>query len=275
MKLCYVDESGNNESDPCLVMVGILVDAARLNRTRKEFGGIFESVQKLFPEPLKELKGSKMIAGRARWRSVSPDVRKQLASHLCNWIKERKHSLLLTAVDRKAYAAHKAPSMPSDGQPLWVAAGFHIALQLQKENQKHSNNKGHTFLVFDENKMAADQLSELLWEPPGWTDDYYGRKKKQEAMDQLIDTAFTAKSHQAGLVQVADLFAYLLRRYAELNDYAAAEEWEGEKSFVAERVGCLAGTMLPCSNRWATKTSSACAKWYTRLAPASLRELGV
>ena len=162
MKLCYVDESGNQESDPCLVMVGILVDAARLNRTRKEFGGIFESVQKLSPEPLKELKGSKMIAGRARWRNVSPDVRKQLASHLCNWIKERKHSLLLTAVDRKEYAAHKAPSMPSDGQPLWVTAGFHIALQVQKENQKHSNNKGHTFLVFDENKMAADQLSELL-----------------------------------------------------------------------------------------------------------------
>ena len=26
MKLCYVDESGNQDSDRCLVMVGIMVD---------------------------------------------------------------------------------------------------------------------------------------------------------------------------------------------------------------------------------------------------------
>jgi hypothetical protein len=44
MKICYVTESGNHDSDSCLVMLGIIVDAARLNRTRKQFGCIFESV---------------------------------------------------------------------------------------------------------------------------------------------------------------------------------------------------------------------------------------
>lgn len=34
MKLCYMDESGNRDSDSCLVMVGVMVDDARLNRTR-------------------------------------------------------------------------------------------------------------------------------------------------------------------------------------------------------------------------------------------------
>jgi hypothetical protein len=34
MKLCYVDESGNQDSDSCLVMVGVMVGDARLNRSR-------------------------------------------------------------------------------------------------------------------------------------------------------------------------------------------------------------------------------------------------
>ena len=34
MKLCYVDKSGNQDSDSCLVMVGVMVDKARLNRSR-------------------------------------------------------------------------------------------------------------------------------------------------------------------------------------------------------------------------------------------------
>ena len=89
-----------------------------------------------------------------------------------------------------------------------------MALQLQKANQTSGNNKGHTFLIFDDNKVKADTLSDLLWKPPAWTDDYYGRKKRQDPLDQIIDTTFSIKSHHAGLVQVADLFAFIFRRYA-------------------------------------------------------------
>jgi len=41
MKVCYVDESGN-EQTPCLVMVGILVDAHRLRRAREDFAELFD-----------------------------------------------------------------------------------------------------------------------------------------------------------------------------------------------------------------------------------------
>src|SRR3990170_485665 len=61
MKVCYVDESGNGEQDRCLVMVGIVVDALRLNRTREEFNEVFDVVQSLFQENLRELKGAKII----------------------------------------------------------------------------------------------------------------------------------------------------------------------------------------------------------------------
>ena len=84
MKICYVDESGNQPADPCLVMVGLLVDAARLNRTREELGDIFNDVEKLFGEALKELKGAKILSGRDRWRKVSPQIRKDLVENLCH-----------------------------------------------------------------------------------------------------------------------------------------------------------------------------------------------
>ena len=274
MKVCYVDESGNTAQDPCLVMVGILVDSARLHRTQKEFADVFDIVQGLFKENLRELKGSKMILGRDRWRKVDPDVRKLIASYFCDWIATRKHRLIVTAIDRVRLQGAVKDGVPDECQDGWLAAGLHVALQIQKANQKTGNNKGHTFLILDDNKLKADRLSDLLWNPPGWTDDYYGRKKKQDPLDQIIDTTFSIKSHHAGLVQVADLFAFILRRYAEIEDYGAEEEWPGEKALLDEYVGSLAGRLLPKSTRWPARTGSIAAKWFNDVAPPSLKALG-
>ncbi len=241
MKVCYVDESGNTTQDPCLVMVGILVDSLRLHRTQQEFAEVFDIVQGLFQENLRELKGSKMILGRDRWRKVDPDVRKQIAGYFCNWIAQRKHRLILTAVDRAKLKENKAKQEPAEQNDEWLAAGLHVALQIQKANQTSGKHKGHTFLIFDDNKVKADKLSDLLWKPPAWTDDYYGRTGKQAPLDQIIDTTFSIKSYHAGLVQVADLFAFIFRRYAEIEDYGVKEEWTGEKELIDEYVESLAG----------------------------------
>jgi hypothetical protein len=106
---------------------------------------------------------------------------------------------------------------------------LHIALQMQKANQGSAKNKGHTILIFDDNKVKADPLSELLWQPPEWSDDYYKKTTKQIRLNQIVDTTFTIKSHHAGLVQVADLFAFIFRRYSEMKDFGKREEWLGEQ----------------------------------------------
>lgn len=161
MKICYVDESGNSpKDDPCLVMVGILVDAYRLNRTREEFIDIFDEIQSLFEENLRELKGSKMIFGRDRWRKVDPEVRKRIAGYLCNWIADRKHYLALSAIDRGKLKEDKTADVPNQCRDEWLAGGLHIALQIQKANQGQGKNKGHTVLIFDDNKAKADTLSD-------------------------------------------------------------------------------------------------------------------
>ncbi|CAB3395123.1 DUF3800 domain-containing protein [Kyrpidia spormannii] len=270
MKLCYVDESGNPTQDPCFVMVGILVDAHRLNKTREEFSWYFNQVRDLFTEPLRELKGSKIIHGRDRWRNIDLKTRKTIVDSFCNWIQERKHHLALAAIDYKKWA--EKDNLVRD---RWLACALHIALQMQKRNQNTSNNKGRTLLFFDENKAKADRLAELLWDPPDWTDDYYNRHEKQGRLDQLIDSAFTVKSHHAGLVQIADLYAFIFRRYAEITDYGRTEEWEGEHRFLRHCIEILKPRMLPQSTRWPARTHSECAEWYNSLAPHSLHNLGL
>lgn len=273
MKLCYVDESDNQPTDPCLVMVGVLVDAIRLHRTREEFGGIFDEVQGLFADTLKEIKGAKMLSGRDRWRKIDPESRNRIAEKFCEWLKERKHHITLAAVDRQKHNQLQGSSLPAFCDDPWLMAATHISLQVQKVNQGLGNNKGVTFLVFDENKAKADTLAELLWDPPTWTDDYYGKKKKQDRLDQLIDSAFTVKSHHAGLIQVADVFAFIVRRYCELKDFGLSEEWAGETQFHDGCVSILKTRLLPRAARWPVRTTSSCAKCFNSLAPASLLTL--
>ena len=41
MKVCCADGSDNTAQDPCLVMVGFLIDSARLHGTQEEFAEVF------------------------------------------------------------------------------------------------------------------------------------------------------------------------------------------------------------------------------------------
>ena len=74
MKFCYADESLDDRGENVQVMVGIVADAQRLNRSRLEFSEIFKLVEDVFPEALKELKGSRIFYGRGGWRDVPPEI---------------------------------------------------------------------------------------------------------------------------------------------------------------------------------------------------------
>jgi hypothetical protein len=273
MKICYIDESGNNADDPCLVMVGIVVDAYRLNRTREEFADIFDEIQGLFDENLRELKGAKMIFGRDRWRKVDPELRKRIAGFFCNWIGERKHHIALAAVDRNKLSNDATAGVPEECRDGGLAASLHIALQIQKANQGRAKNKGNTILIFDDNKAKADALSELLWQPPNWTDDYYDKGPRQGRLDQIVDTTFSIKSHHAGLVQVADLFAFIFRRYSEMKDFGKGEEWAGEQALIEGYANTLTTRLLPRNCRWPAKPKGNSVAWLNGIAPASLTQL--
>ena len=252
MKFCYADESLDDAGEKVQVMVGIVADAQRLNRSRVEFSEIFELVERAFPEALKELKGSRIFYGRGGWRDVPPEIRKDVFRRFCQWIGERKHQLAISAIDIARFGERLPAAYPAPLRDLWVAGALHIALQLQKLHQTIKKNKGHTVLVFDENKAKADRLNEVLFAPPAWTETYYEKRKKQAPLDQIIDSAFFTKSHHAGLAQVADLFAFVFRRYAELATYGAEPVYPGEKDDIDPLVELLVTRLIPRSHRCPT-----------------------
>ncbi len=268
MKFCYVDESGVRKEDPCLTMVGVIADAYRLKRTNEEFhSGFFSRVQELFLEPLAELKGSKLVFGRNRWRKVDQGVRRDVILELCEWPKQRKHKLAIAAVDKSRVAAGGEGKV----RDPWVAAALHVALQNQRAHQAKGASKGRTVLVFDDNKQKMDVLSQLLWEPPSWTDDFYERDRKAIALDQIIDTAFAVNSRHAGLVQVADVFSLIIRRYIELKGYASGESFGGESALVDECVELLKPCLLPRSHRY--PRSSSAARFFREVTPPTVLQL--
>lgn len=167
MKFCYADESLDNASEKVQVMVGIVADAQRLNRSRIEFAEIFELVEEVYPEALKELKGSRVFYGHGGWRRVPAEIRKTVFRLFCEWIDERKHALALSAIDIAAFKSRLPDDYPDPLGDLWVAGAVHIALQLQKLHQKLGKNKGHTVLIFDENKAKADRPQRSPVRPAG------------------------------------------------------------------------------------------------------------
>lgn len=272
MKFCYVDESSAPHSPPLHVMVGIIADGQRIDRTRQEFSKALYRVNELYPEGLRELKGTKILYGRDGWRKVAPEDRKAVIRGFCEWVVERKHRLALSAICTDKF--HDLP----DGYPVvlrdvWLSGAIQIALQVQSEHQSLPKPKGQTVLIFDENKIKGDKLNEILFTPPAWTDEFYSRESKKERLDQIVDSAFFTKSHHAGLAQVADIFAFVLRRYSEIRELGMKQEYEGEYEDVASFVEIIRTRLLARSMRWSTRPKNECGSTFLNMAPSSLAEL--
>lgn len=269
MKIAYVDETGTDGKSPVLVMVGVVADTSRLSRTQEEFEALFDELGDLATKTLTELKSTEIYRGRRSWRGVDGDERHSVISGLCSWVGQRKHHLTLAAIDFQRWGKHGDGRMEDE----WLAAALHTALQIQRANQGIKKRKGVTFLVFDEQKQKSDALAELLFDPPAWTHEYYGRSKNQVPLDQVLDTAFYAKSHHSGLVQVADLFAFVFRRHVEIVDYGAAEDYEGEADRIRSWVEVLSDRLVDRVHRWPSKPKNEAAQWFNEMAPRSLLDI--
>ena len=271
MYFAYVDETGTDGASPLMVMIGVVVNDERLNRTQDEFAGIFSQLDDVATGTLKELKSKDLFAGNRAWSGVEGEERRAVVTQLCEWLVNRKHHLALAAVDHAAFRTSPPPVL--ELTKVWQAGAFHVALQLQRAHQKLKGSKGKTVLVFDDNKQGIARLAELVYSPPAWSDDFYDRKRNATSLDRMIDTPFAVQSHHVGLVQAADVFAAVFRRYAELTGYKAAEKYPGERGHYTTWVSLLAPRLLARSNRWPRRTESACASWYTSIAPRALLAL--
>lgn len=151
---------------------------------------------------------------------------------------------------------------------------LHVILSVQKHHQREKKNKGHTVLLFDREVREEAALSAIVANPPGWTDEYYDRHKKQVALDQIIDVPFFGDSKEVLLVQVADLISYVLRRYVEIEEGKTAEQYRGEGARLSEWVELIADRCFPVSTRWPAKGLTGPDAMFQELSPEALRNIG-
>jgi hypothetical protein len=245
--ICYADESGyagsgSTANQPILAMAGILVNTYNIHRTQDELSELITLVEQT-GRRVQELKGQELYRGTGPWRGMKGEDRHGLYEALLQWLAGRPHRVLLSVLDNarahnlisREYGWVKAP---------YVAAGLHLALQVQRTNQSQKRNKGKTLLVYDQLGQHEADLSYLIADPPSDTDPYYGYMGGPR-LDQIVDSVYFVRSHHASFIQLADVVAFVARRRAELVALVRRARFPHER----DRLDCWWKQLSPRLNR--------------------------
>ena len=185
-----------------------------------------------------------------------------------------KHSFVFSAIHKAQFAASLAfgQMYPQLATP-WRAGAFHCVLALQRAHQTHAKTKGHTLLVFDNKGHDEQPLAQLVLNPPQWSDTYYGRRKKDAPLRQIVDAPYFADSKQVPLIQVADFLAYFLRRYVEIAERLLAPKYPEEEARISQWVATLASRCIGFSHIYPSKGRCDTAEVFFAHCPPSLRRI--
>jgi hypothetical protein len=267
MKFCYIDESGTG-SEPFGVMVGVVVDAHRMRPTKEEWQKLLDELSGIVGQQVREIHTRDFYPGNGVWRGLDGPKRAATITAIIEWLKERKHKIVLSGVDKRRFKTD-FPSEPQYGdiKTLWRFMGLHLVLSLQKCHQSLRSNKGNTVLVFDREDTEAIHFTDLISNPPEWTDTYYGKKKKKDRLDQVIDVPFFADSKQVGLLQVADVVAFFLRRHLEITSAEVPARFSGEDTQIEGWVQMILDQTITKSCMYMKRGRCAAAELFYSYAP--------
>jgi len=274
MKICYCDESGTGD-EPIAVMVGVIVDAQRMHVTKSDWKDLLHTLSRIVGRPVDEIHTRDFYAGNDKWRALPGNQRAEVITATFDWLRARKHDVVYVGVEKTAfYASQKAGRLPGEVNTLWRFMGLHLLLCVQKAHQTLEKTKGHTLFVFDNEERERMRFTDLIANPPAWTDSYYGKGKKQTRLDQVIDVPYFGDSTEVHLLQVADFIAYFLRRHVEITGGYSKERYEHE----ADKIAGWLQTLQACSLRpryvYPATGRCECSDLFFQHAPDTLRILG-
>jgi hypothetical protein len=276
MFVCYVDESGytgtgHSHSQPYLVVSGVMANTYNMHRTQTDFAEILNDFREITGREFEEVKAGQLYRGQGIWQGVQPARRNQAYQRVLEWFADRGHHVTFSAIGSRAFNERRcdSPIIQTLGAP-YVAAALNIGLAVQKRNMQQKKNKGKTLLIFDQQDQFAQQVAELLSNPPDWTDDYYGYAAG-ERLNQIVDTAYFVKSHHASLIQIADFVAFCLRRHAEIQEGDEGERFSGEGNLIAAWVNLVKPRLFARSQR--LPTGGTLGPLYRDLCPPALHDL--
>jgi len=268
MKFCYFDESGTG-GQPIAVMVGVIADASRMHLTKEAWSELLSELSRIVGTEVEEFHTHKFYSGQGIWSSIDGPDRASIISAVIQWMADRRHRVIYSAVDRAKFESCQAKDNRLSGLSLWRMLGLHTALGLQRCHQKESKTKGHTVLVYDEQVMEKEKFTDLILDPPEWTDTYYGRAKKVPPLKQLIDVPHFVDSKKVDLVQVADLYAFIFRRFFELNDGYVSPKYAGEADRINGWAEAIFAQTISNSHIYPKKGAPDAASVFRQVAPTS------
>ena len=234
--ICYVDESGHcgekyNPEQPVEVLFGVMLDLTKLTKAHRQHNEII----KIFKDAgihVSEFKANDLYRGQKQFDGFSPELRDRIFLFLLSWGADRKCRYIVSPIDSKKHfdlVAGENPIAQKFAYPFEVGA-MNVTLAIHRYRKPKKNNKGRTFVVFDEQNKHDDKFMRLFEQSLEFTDTYtsYDVKKEGERLNQIIDVPLFSKSHLATITQLADLGAFITRKYIELTVYRFEEKYDGE-----------------------------------------------
>lgn len=271
MKFCYLDESGTG-NEPIAVMAGIIADASRMHIAKQQWNHLLRHLSDIIGRNISEIHTRDFYSGNSPWRELSGPQRSEIISSIFTALKERKHHVIYTAVDKNRFFA-EFPNEPyhNDVQTLWRFMALHITLSIQKRFQRESRNKGHTVLIFDNENREQKRFTDLIVRCPDWTDSYYAKKKTQDKLDQIVDVPHFVDSQDVGLIQAADFLCFFLRKHIELSQGMVSPAYHDEREKVATWIQVAFNQSIAKSSIFPSKGRCPAANLFWKYAPDWIR----
>jgi hypothetical protein len=286
MKFCYVDESGKGD-EPILVLTGIVTDIHRIHVTKTDWQEILKALSRDVHRPIAEFHTRHFYKGNGIWRSLNGEQRTAVLDRILEWMAQRNHKVVFAALDKEkvnsADFSDKSECVNNGRPNLWKLGAIHLLLSIQKYHQSKEKKKGHTVMVFDQGS-SPEEIAEIVLGPPTWTDSFYDYNRliskrrttvpnPEPPLSMIVDVPYFADSRHVGMLQLADLFSYLLRHHAELQAGYTRPEYENEEVKIAGWVSRIAKFLVPDNFRWKAAGGCNCNQFFRTIAPPSLLEL--
>ncbi len=272
MKFCYCDESGIG-AEPIAVMAGVIVDAQRMHKTKAEWECLLKTLSITAKRRITELHTKDFYPGNGQWRGIDGPTRAQIITDILLWLNERRHGVIFSVMKKTQYEKEKiAGTVPAEINTVWRALGFHLILGIQKAHQSMSRTKGHTLLVFDNEERERVTFTDLLTNPPAWSDSYYTKRRTQNRLDQIIDVPYWTDSKAVGLVQLADFLAYFIRRYVEITEHLDEVRYDGEDTRLEEWFKLISARQIARSCTYPSRGRCDTANLYWQIAPECVKQ---
>ena len=255
-------------------MVGIVADCHRMHITKDHWLGLLEELSRIAGRQIAELHTRNFYSGGGIWKGLDGTQRAQILTSIFDWLTERKHHVVYSSVCKTSYEANYAnQAIPDELNTIWRFLGFHIILAMQRSCQAEKSNKGHTLFVFDSEKREELRFTDIIKRSPPWSYEYYDLKKGRKPLDQVVDVPYFGDSRDVYLIQLADVFSFFLRRYAEIKENLVAPKYADEETRVTEWVTTMVSRSIGRANIYRYKGRTKADDLFFDNASVSIRKL--